>query len=72
MGGVTANMNAILGEYLREFIGEGKDGGFKNMVISCLCQLKSNAFSPGSTAKFYLPLSLERLSRPKVDTNPGY
>ena len=74
-GGVTANMNAILGEYLREFIGEGKRWwALRRAGDSYVyANLNPTYFSPGSTAKFLLPLSLGMLQAdPLLTQTPGY
>ncbi|MFN8252778.1 MAG: RagB/SusD family nutrient uptake outer membrane protein [Ferruginibacter sp.] len=74
-GGVTANMNAILGEYLREFIGEGKRWwALRRAGDSYVyANLNPTYFSPASTAKFLLPLSLGMLQAdPLLTQTPGY
>jgi hypothetical protein len=73
--GTTANMNAILEEYLREFIGEGKRWwalrrAGDNYVYANLSPVY---FSPSSTAKFLLPLSQSMLlADPLLTQTPGY
>jgi hypothetical protein len=73
--GATANMNAILEEYLREFIGEGKRWwalrrAGDNYVYANLGPVY---FSPSSTAKFLLPLSQSMLlADPLLTQTPGY
>ena len=68
-------MNAILEEYLREFIGEGKRWwalrrAGDNYVYANLSPVY---FSPSSTAKFLLPLSQSMLlADPLLTQTPGY
>lgn len=74
-GDQTANMNAILNEYLREFIGEGKRWwalrrAGDNYVYA---NLNPTYFSAASTAKFLLPLSVGMLTAdPLLTQTPGY
>lgn len=74
-GTITSNMDAILEEYLREFIGEGKrwwalrragdDYVYKN--------IKSVYLSPTSAAKMLLPISTSMLNNdPLLKQTPGY
>ena len=74
-GSITSNMDAILEEYLREFIGEGKrwwalrragdEFVYKN--------IKSTYLSPTSTAKLLLPISTSMLNNdPLLTQTPGY
>ena len=74
-GGVTANMDAILEEYLREFIAEGKRWwALRRAGDSYVyANLNPTYFSPASTAKFLLPLSLGMLQAdPLLTQTPGY
>lgn len=73
--GVTANMNAILEEYLREFIGEGKRWwALRRAGDSYVyANLSPTYFSPTSTAKFLLPLSQAMLlADPLLTQTAGY
>ena len=74
-GSISSNMDAILEEYLREFIGEGKrwwalrragdDYVYKN--------IKSTYLSPTSPAKLLLPISTSMLNNdPLLTQTPGY
>jgi starch-binding outer membrane protein, SusD/RagB family len=74
-GGITANMNAILEEYLREFIGEGKRWwALRRAGDSYVyANLSPTYFSPASTAKFLLPLSQGMLTAdPLLKQTAGY
>ena len=74
-GNVAANMNAILNEYLREFIGEGKRWwALRRAGDSYVyANLNPTYFSPTTTAKFLLPLSLTMLNNdPLLTQTPGY
>lgn len=74
-GGVTANMNAILEEYLREFIAEGKRWwALRRAGDSYVyANLNPTYFSPASTAKFLLPLSMGMLQAdPLLTQTVGY
>ena len=74
-GSQTANMNAILEEYLREFIGEGKRWWALRRAGDSYVYANTNpAFlSPSSTAKFLLPLSLTMLNAdPLLKQTAGY
>jgi hypothetical protein len=72
---ISDNMNAILDEYLREFIGEGKRWwalrrAGDNYVYA---NLNPAYLSPTSTAKFLLPLSIGMLTAdPLLTQTPGY
>lgn len=71
----TANMNAILNEYLREFIGEGKRWwALRRAGDSYVyANLNPTYFSAASTAKFLLPLSVGMLTAdPLLTQTPGY
>ncbi len=73
--GITANMNAILEEYLREFIAEGKRWwALRRAGDSYVyANLNPTYFSPASTAKFLLPLSLSMLQAdPLLTQTAGY
>ena len=72
---VTTNMNAILEEYLKEFIGEGKRWwALRRAGDSYVyANLNPTYFSPASTAKFLLPLSLSMLQAdPLLSQTTGY
>ncbi|MBL7726501.1 MAG: RagB/SusD family nutrient uptake outer membrane protein, partial [Dinghuibacter sp.] len=74
-GSITANMNAILEEYLREFIGEGKRWwALRRAGDSYVyANLNPTYFSPASTAKFLLPISQAMLTAdPFLTQTPGY
>jgi starch-binding outer membrane protein, SusD/RagB family len=74
-GTVTENMNAILEEDLREFIGEGKRWWSLRRAGDSYVYANINpAFlSPTSTAKFLLPLSMGMLNAdPLLTQTPGY
>lgn len=74
-GSVTVNMNAILEEYLREFIGEGKRWWALRRAGDSYVYANLNPvyFSPTSTAKFLLPLSQAMLTAdPLLTQTPGY
>ncbi len=73
--GITNNMNAILDEYLREFIGEGKRWWALRRAGDAYvyANLNPTYFSPASTAKFLLPLSLGMLQAdPLLTQTQGY
>ncbi len=72
---ITNNMNAILEEYLREFIGEGKRWwALRRAGDSYVyANLNPTYFSATSTAKFLLPLSLSMLQAdPLLTQTSGY
>jgi hypothetical protein len=74
-GSIAANMNAILEEYLREFIGEGKRWwALRRAGDSYVyANLNPTYFSPTSTAKFLLPLSQGMLTAdPLLTQTAGY
>lgn len=74
-GSVTANMNAILNEYLREFIGEGKRWwALRRAGDSYVyANISPTYFSPSSTAKMLLPLSIGMLTAdPLLKQTAGY
>lgn len=74
-GSQTANMNAILEEDLREFIGEGKRWwSLRRAGDSYVYANLNPAFlNPSSTAKFLLPLSLAMLNAdPLLKQTAGY
>ena len=74
-GSVQANMNAILEEYLREFIAEGKRWwalrrAGDNYVYAAI---NPTYLSASTTAKFLLPLSQTMLvADPLLTQTPGY
>lgn len=72
---VAGNMNAILNEYLREFIGEGKRWwALRRAGDSYVyANLNPTYFSASSTAKFLLPLSVSMLTAdPLLKQTTGY
>jgi hypothetical protein len=74
-GSVSANMNAILEEYLREFIGEGKRWWALRRAGDAYVYANLNPvyFSPTTTAKFLLPLSQTMLNAdPLLTQTTGY
>jgi hypothetical protein len=74
-GAVADNMNAILNEYLREFIGEGKRWwALRRAGDSYVyANLNPTYFSTNSTAKFLLPLSVGMLTAdPLLKQTAGY
>ncbi|MBB1286400.1 RagB/SusD family nutrient uptake outer membrane protein [Flavisolibacter sp. BT320] len=74
-GSVEENMNAILEEYLREFIGEGKRWWALRRAGDAYvyANLNPTYFSPTSTAKFLLPLSVGMLTAdPLLTQTTGY
>ncbi|HMT72448.1 MAG TPA: RagB/SusD family nutrient uptake outer membrane protein [Chitinophagaceae bacterium] len=74
-GTITDNMNAVLEEYLREFIAEGKRWwALRRAGDSYVyANLNPTYFSATSTAKFLLPLSQTMLtSDPLLTQTPGY
>ena len=74
-GTVTDNMNALLEEYLREFIAEGKRWwALRRAGDSYVyANLNPTYFSPASTAKFLLPLSQGMLlADPLLTQTSGY
>lgn len=74
-GTITDNMNAILEEYLREFIGEGKRWwALRRAGDSYVyANIKSTYLSPATTAKFLLPISTSMIANdPLLNQTPGY
>lgn len=74
-GAVTDNMNAILDEYLREFIGEGKRWWALRRAGDAYvyANLNPTYFSATTTAKFLLPLTQAMLTAdPLLTQTPGY
>lgn len=74
-GSIEENMNAILEEYLREFIAEGKRWWALRRAGDAYVYANINPtyFSPTSTAKFLLPLSVAMLTAdPMLTQTPGY
>lgn len=74
-GGITVNMNAILEENLREFIGEGKRWwALRRAGDSYVyANISATYLSPTSTAKLLLPLSQSMLAAdPLLTQTPGY
>jgi hypothetical protein len=74
-GSITQNMNAILEEYLREFIAEGKRWWALRRAgdLYVYANLNPTYFSPTTTAKFLLPLSQSMLiADPLLKQTVGY
>ncbi|GAB3750867.1 RagB/SusD family nutrient uptake outer membrane protein [Spirosoma pomorum] len=74
-GSQTANMNAILAEYLREFIGEGKRWwALRRAGNEYVFSTINSAYLPSSQAyKLLLPISVAMLNAdPKLKQTPGY
>ncbi len=74
-GSVTVNMNVILEEYLREFIAEGKRWWALRRAGDSYVYANMNPtyFSPTTTAKFLLPLSMAMLQAdPLLTQTVGY
>lgn len=74
-GSQQDNMNAILNEYLREFIGEGKRWwALRRAGDSYVyANISPTYLSASSTAKFLLPLSIAMLAAdPLLRQTPGY
>ncbi|GAA4750392.1 RagB/SusD family nutrient uptake outer membrane protein [Flavisolibacter ginsenosidimutans] len=74
-GSITDNMNAILEEYLREFIGEGKRWwALRRAGDSYVyAAIKPSYLSPTSTAKLLLPISTSMINNdPLLAQTPGY
>lgn len=74
-GSLIENMNAILEEYLREFIGEGKRWwALRRAGDSYVyANIRSSYLSPTSTAKLLLPISKDMLNNdPLLTQTPGY
>lgn len=74
-GSPTDNMNAILEEYLREFIGEGKRWWALRRAgdTYVYAAIKPSYLSPTTTAKLLLPISVGMLnSDPTLTQTEGY
>ncbi len=74
-GDITSNMNAILEEYLREFIGEGKRWWALRRAgdVFVYSNIKNTYLSPTSTAKMLLPISTSMLNNdPLLVQTTGY
>lgn len=74
-GSVEANVNAILDEYLREFIGEGKRWwALRRAGDSYVyAAIKPAYLSASSTAKMLLPISISMMNNdPLLKQTPGY
>lgn len=74
-GTVTDNMNAILEEYLREFIGEGKRWWALRRAGDAYVYANINPvyLSPTSVAKLLLPISTSMINNdPLLTQTPGY
>ncbi|MDQ3279038.1 MAG: RagB/SusD family nutrient uptake outer membrane protein, partial [Bacteroidota bacterium] len=74
-GSMQDNMNAILEEYLREFIGEGKRWWALRRAGDAYvyAALNPTYFSPSTSAKFLLPLSISMLTAdPLLEQTAGY
>lgn len=74
-GSLQDNLNAILDEYLREFIGEGKRWWALRRAGNTyvLANIKSSFIAPGQEYKFLLPITVGMLNAdPKLAQTPGY
>lgn len=74
-GTITDNMNAILEEYLREFIGEGKRWwALRRAGDSYVyAAIKPAYLSPTTTAKMLLPITISMINNdPLLTQTPGY
>ena len=74
-GSVMEDMNAILEEYLREFIGEGKRWWALRRAGDAYVYAAINPvyLSPTSTAKFLFPISMGMMNAdPLLTQTPGY
>jgi starch-binding outer membrane protein, SusD/RagB family len=74
-GSVTDDMNAILEEYLREFIGEGKRWWALRRAGDeyVYAAINPTYLSPTSTAKLLLPISMAMMNAdPLLTQTPGY
>jgi starch-binding outer membrane protein, SusD/RagB family len=74
-GSITANMNAILDEYMREFIGEGRYWWAERRAGDSYVYARINPtyLSPTSTAKLLLPISLAMMNNdPLLTQTTGY
>lgn len=74
-GGITANMNAILEEYLREFIGEGKRWWALRRAGDAYvyANIRSSYLSASTAAKLLLPISTSMINNdPLLTQTKGY
>ncbi|MGZ3951874.1 MAG: RagB/SusD family nutrient uptake outer membrane protein, partial [Flavisolibacter sp.] len=74
-GSITNNMNAILEEYLREFIGEGKRWWALRRAGDAYvyAAIKPAYLSPTTVAKLLLPISTSMIANdPLLTQTPGY
>ncbi len=74
-GSIASNMNAILEEYLREFIGEGKRWWALRRAGDAYvyAAIKPTYLSPTTVAKLLLPISTSMISNdPLLTQTPGY
>ncbi|MFY8165578.1 MAG: RagB/SusD family nutrient uptake outer membrane protein, partial [Sediminibacterium sp.] len=74
-GSETANMDAILEEYLREFVGEGKRWWALRRAGDAYVykNIKTTYLSSTTTAKMLLPISTSMLNNdPLLTQTPGY
>lgn len=74
-GSADANMNAILDEYLREFIGEGQRWWALRRAGNAyvFAAVNPKYLTSGQTYKLLLPLSVAMLNNdPKLTQTPGY
>ncbi|MGE5521359.1 MAG: RagB/SusD family nutrient uptake outer membrane protein [Candidatus Dadabacteria bacterium] len=74
-GSITDNMNAILDEYMREFIGEGRYWWAERRAGDSYVYARINPtyLSPTSTAKLLLPISTSMINNdPLLVQTPGY
>lgn len=74
-GSISSNMNAILDEYMREFIGEGRYWWAERRAGDSYVYTRINPayLSPTSNAKLLLPISLSMMNNdPLLTQTPGY
>jgi len=74
-GSITSNMNAILDEYKREFIGEGRYWWAERRAGDSYvyARIKPTYLSPTSTAKLLLPISMSMMNNdPLLTQTQGY
>jgi len=74
-GTITSNMDAILEEYLREFIGEGKRWWALRRAGDAYvyAAIKPTYLSPTTVAKLLLPISTSMINNdPLLTQTPGY
>ena len=74
-GSIVDNINAILEEYLREFVGEGKRWWALRRAGDSFvyANSKPSYLSPTTTAKLLLPISTSMINNdPLLTQTPGY